>query len=256
MAGAAHRLMEARMRRYDNKFARISDIDINQPESWRGRIFLTFDIDWAADFVLQDTIDLIEGAGVCATWFATHSTPLLENIRRNPLFELGVHPNFNPLLAGAHAEGVQEILDRTLELAPGCVSVRSHSLVQATSILNMFGERRLRYDCNMLVPWDAGIVLQPWRHWTGDMVRVPYLWEDDVACLYDWEFDSTFDYWYQPDGINVLDFHPIHVYMNTESLRRYEDSREVHRNPVDLIRWRNTSAGSRTFLQSLLARNI
>lgn len=62
-------------------------------------VFFTFDIDWACDEVLSDTIDIIEAAGVSATFFVTHQTTLLERLRANSAIELGVHPNFNTLLS-------------------------------------------------------------------------------------------------------------------------------------------------------------
>ena len=67
-------------------FQSICRIDFNRPETWEGRIFLTFDIDWATDEVLSDTIDLVEAAQVCATWFVTHDTPVLARLRDNPAF--------------------------------------------------------------------------------------------------------------------------------------------------------------------------
>ncbi|MNX43949.1 hypothetical protein D3C86_744200 [compost metagenome] len=237
-------------------FARISDIDLADESSWKGKIFLTLDIDWAADFVLADTIALLERAGVPATWFATHPTPLLARIGANPLFEIGVHPNFNPLLfAGAQGD-VNAVVRDVLALAPGCRAVRSHSVAQSTGILAAFAREGLQYDCNMLIPWDSGMTLRPWRYWEGKMVRVPYHWEDDVACLYGWPLGDDTDYWYQPEGINVLDFHPIHLYLNSDSLDRYEASRAVHGNGDKLLAFRCNSVGVRTFLENLLVRHL
>lgn len=44
-------------------------------------LYLTFDVDWACDEVLADTIDLVEEADVCATCFVTHDAPLLKRLR-------------------------------------------------------------------------------------------------------------------------------------------------------------------------------
>ncbi len=79
----------------------IASVDPADESTWRGRIFLTFDLDWAHDEVINDAIDLVEAVDVPATWFVTHATPTLERLRANPKFELGVHPNFNPLLDGS-----------------------------------------------------------------------------------------------------------------------------------------------------------
>lgn len=87
------------------RFRKISSIDIDNESSWWDAIFLTFDIDWAHDDVLNDTIDLVEDAGVAATWFVTHDTPVLDKLRANSKFELGIHPNFNFLLEGDDRNG-------------------------------------------------------------------------------------------------------------------------------------------------------
>ncbi|QII87452.1 hypothetical protein G3T20_00635 [Bordetella hinzii] len=234
-------------------FARIDEIDMDDEGSWKGRIFLTLDMDWAADFVLADAIDLL--TGVPATWFVTHSTPLLDRLRAEPGAELGIHPNFNPLLFTASAAGdVNQVLDGLQRLVPEAVSVRSHSLVHGTGILAECERRGFRYDCNLLIPWSTGMALRPWRHWEPGMLRVPHCWEDDVACMYGWPFDAGNDYWYRPDGLNVIDLHPIHLYLNTESLARYEQSRPVHRDPALLASWRHQGHGARSFLMALLEK--
>lgn len=100
-------------------FGKISEIDINDPQSFQ-KIFLTFDIDWASDEVLEYCLEIVEKAKVKATWFATHKTPLLKRILENPLFELGIHPNFNPLLEGnfCYGKNYKEVLEYYLEIVP------------------------------------------------------------------------------------------------------------------------------------------
>jgi hypothetical protein len=71
------------------EFDTISNISPIDENSWRNKIFLTLDIDWASDEVLEYTIDIIEKANVSATWFVTHNTALLQRLRSNPKFELG-----------------------------------------------------------------------------------------------------------------------------------------------------------------------
>ncbi|WP_341659376.1 hypothetical protein [Vibrio sp.] len=64
-------------------------------------MFISFDIDWCHDDVLQDSIALIKSYGAPSTWFVTHDTPMLDAIRDIQNSELGIHPNFNKLLAGS-----------------------------------------------------------------------------------------------------------------------------------------------------------
>ena len=42
------------------QFKTISQISINNPSTWEGKIFLTFDVDWAHDDVLKDTIEIVD----------------------------------------------------------------------------------------------------------------------------------------------------------------------------------------------------
>jgi len=53
-------------------------------------------------------------------------------------------------------------------------------------------------------------------------------------------------------GLAVLDFHPIHVFLNTESSERYERTREIRRRPDELLKHRHTGVGTRTRLMRLL----
>ena len=112
------------------RFQKISSIDIEDDSSWLDAFFLTFDIDWANDDVLNDTIDLIEDKDVTATWFVTHDTSLLSRLRQNSKFELGIHPNFNWLLEGDDRNGrnAREVIERLLAIVPEATSVRSHAM--------------------------------------------------------------------------------------------------------------------------------
>lgn len=240
--------MGARDRR--STFAEVSDIDIDRPQSWQGRLFLTFDIDWAHDEVLHDTLELVRAADVPTTWFATHQTPFLAELQRRDACEVGVHPNFNPLLEGRGSpETAEAALDALLEVVPGATAVRSHCLVRSSRIEQLFHSRGLTHESNDLVPESSGIQLRPFRKLTG-MTQVPYCWADEAA----WAATQSDDFSSLSDraGLVVFDFHPIHVFLNTESSERYERTREIHRRPDELIRHRFEGTGTRTRLLKLL----
>lgn len=233
-------------------FSCISSLRLDQPSTWENRLFLTFDLDWAQDDVLLDTIELVERSDVAATWFVTHDSPLLERLRANPKFELGIHPNFNLLLARQAESGAtaEEVVDRLLELVPEAKAVRSHSTTQSSPLLQLFADKGLTHDCNHLIPEQANIRLKPWRNWTG-LVKVPYFWEDDVVWLSD--TNTPIERLAQRPGLRVFNFHPVHVYLNTEDLSRYEQARPSLGNPAELIGFRNRNGrGTRTMLEGLL----
>lgn len=233
-------------------FSNISEIIPEKPETWEEPLFLTFDIDWAHDEVLDDTIDVVERADVKATWFVTHDTPVLARLRENPKFELAIHPNFNFLLNGDDRQGgtVSEVIDRLLAVVPEAKSVRSHSMTQSSQILELFKQKGLTHDSNHFIPEQIGCALKPWYLW-NDIVKVPYFWEDDVACMY--PKNTPLDVLKQRTGIKVFDFHPIHVFLNTEHLDRYENSRAYHRDMTMLgsHRFESDTEGTRYLLKLL-----
>lgn len=233
------------------KFAKINECQVSEVDLYLNTVYLTFDIDWACDGVLLDTIELIEDADVSATWFVTHDTPLLQRLRDNPKFELGIHPNFNFLLQGSSQNGhdAEEVIDRLLKIVPEAKSVRSHSMTQSSKIVQLFHEKGLIYDCNYYVPEQANILLRPWYLWNG-LIKVPHFWEDDAVCIY--EFNTPIKDLLLRNGLKVFDFHPIHIFLNTELLDRYENTRSLHQNPKELIKHRYDGYGTRNRLIELL----
>ncbi len=232
-------------------YGTLSQIEVENPHSWKGVVFLTIDIDWAHDDLLYDTINLLKAHEVPATWFVTHDTPALEALRSNSSFELGIHPNFNKLLSGLDDPGasMESEIDRLLEIVPEAKSVRSHSMTQSSVLLNCFRERGLKVDSNQFLAASSGIPCRPYLHWNG-LVRVPYSWEDDIHWL-DSQSPEINEYLARAE-LKVLDFHPIHIFLNTESADRYETSRPFHRNPEELLKYRYEGYGTRNrFLEVL-----
>jgi hypothetical protein len=233
-------------------FATIKTITLLDETSWKDKVFITLDIDWCHDNILNDSIDLLEKYDVSATWFVTHDTPILYRLRENSNFELGIHPNFNFLLQGDIRNGrnSEEVVDRLMELVPDATSVRSHSMLQSSELFELFAQKGLTHECNHFIPAQSGINLEPWQLWNS-MIKIPYFWEDDVACLYGDE--TAMSVLVQRSGIRVFDFHPIHVFLNTAHLETYEQTRGIHRVPEQLIKKRSpNSIGSREKFIDLL----
>lgn len=236
----------------DTLFSTLSNIDPADQATWEGKIFLTFDIDWACDEVIEDSIVLVESMGAAATWFVTHETPLLERLRNNPAFELGIHPNFNFLLEGDPRNGATaaEVLDRLMAIVPEAKTVRSHCMTQSSILLDLFKQRGLTHDSNHFIPAHVQPLLYPWDVWNG-IVRVPYFWEDDIHCHYG--NPRALTHALSHKGLRVFDFHPIHVFLNTVEMDRYQELRPIHNKPAELLRHRNNKQpGTRNHLIQLL----
>ena len=240
------------------KLRTVGSIQVDLVNDWSSMPYLTFDIDWAHDDVLSDCIDIVENYRVAATWFATHDTELMSRFRSNMSFEIGIHPNFNKLLSGNDGAGrdAAEVVDRIMSIIPEAKCVRSHSTTNSSFLREIFVNRSLTHECNTFIPAQSNISLKPYRLWS-DLVSVPYSWEDDVHILYesigvpqksprDIAMDTS------DRGLKVFDFHPIHVFLNTESLERYERTRHLHQNPKELKKHRYQSIGTRSRFIELL----
>ena len=230
--------------------ALISKVTPKDPHSYSDPI-ITFDIDWAHDEVIADLIDLVDQAKISAVWFITHATNLIERLRKNSKYEIGIHPNFNRLLDGDTSNGKtqMEIVDRLLNLVPEATSIRSHSLTQSSRLSQLFLAKGITHESNDYIPASSGLVLHPWQLETG-LIKVPYFWSDELSCG---NYNSlTILELISRQGIKVFDFHPIHVFLNTENLDRYERTRHLHNKPKELIKYRYEGEGTRSRLIALL----
>jgi hypothetical protein len=230
-------------------FETIKNIDIDNPESWGDKLFITSDIDWSSEDVLKYAIDLFNEYKVKVTYFATHRTKLLENLNNDS--EIGIHPNFNYLLNGdtRYGKNYKDVISYYKQLYPNSVSVRSHSLTQSSFILDEFFKQGLKFDVNGLSPINNRYLI-PFRILINGIIKVPFMWEDDVHCQNKAKWDISI---INGTGIKVLNFHPIHIFLNTEKMERYNDARPYFQDYFRLKEFVNSkNYGTKNFLIDLL----
>ncbi|MBF0326577.1 MAG: hypothetical protein HQL42_16105 [Alphaproteobacteria bacterium] len=184
---------------------------------------ITLDVDWAPDFVIDHVSEMLLSTGVKATWMVTHDSPAIDRLRSFPdLFELGIHPNFGA--GSSHGTTVPEILDSCLRMVPGARVMRTHSLHQSSPILDLVTQLTpVVVDLSLFLPHHANLhpVIArtgPGRHLT----RLPYRWEDDHEML-EPNPDWSLNWLEQASGLCILDFHPIHIALNSCSLEPYAE---------------------------------
>ena len=226
----------------------LSRIEVDKEASYN-RPFLTFDVDWAHDDVIYDTLNLVDRYSVKTTWMMTHSTDIEFNIRKSG-HEIGIHPNFNPLLMGDSSNGIsaEHIVVDLLTKFPESKVVRSHSVVQSSRLSHLFYRLGLRFESNDYLPSRAFESIHPFISEIG-ITKIPYFFSDELTCLADY---TNLPELCLRGGLKVFDFHPIHVFLNTESLDRYEFTRPFHRKPKELIKYRYDGFGTRSRLIELL----
>ncbi len=236
-----------------SEFVHFRDLVPSQPNTWAGKRVLSIDIDWAHDTVIEDTLELIEAAGVKACFFITHDTPLLGRLRNNPLFELGIHPNFDPLLRGDSNASAQDIISNLALIVPDAKVLRSHAMTTSGRWLELYRDVGLTHLSNYLMFGDHNI--HPFHQLNG-LIEAPVYFADD-GLLYQRAtnsitFDIRRDLGATGGGLQVYNFHPIHLFLNTDSLDRYSAIRAHANNPAAVHEMRCSGEGARTWLTKLL----
>jgi len=229
-------------------FSNLSKIVPNERETWGCRTFLTFDVDWAHDEIIEDCFNLVSSYAVPSTWFVTHKFRLLGALTDDKKVEIGIHPNFNNILFGETTKTSFEIMQEILSIVPDSKSIRSHSLTQNERLIDLFHEFGISHISNFFIPHSAKIDAIPFYLW-DNMIMVPHFWQDNVSMKMNLGFPME---GVLMSGFQVFNFHPIHVFLNTRNLELYEKTRSIHHKPKELIKYRERGEGVRSQLISLL----
>ena len=215
---------------------------------------LTFDIDWAPDWSVEETLNILDENSVKATFFATHKSKILSKIYDRG-HNLGIHPNFYP--NSDQGNNPTDAVSFLLKLVPKAHSVRTHGLYQAGNIfLDIFTKfPQLKYDFSTLMYKFPHIGKFPWLFEGTEFLRLNYNWEDDCAF-----FDKNFSWSSLPtfsDDI-IFDFHPIHISLNSSNLKQYKLLKKsigkVKLNTIsknECGNFVNSGYGSKSFLKLL-----
>lgn len=186
---------------------------------------LTFDVDWAPDFMIDNVSNQLIEQKLHATWFLTHDSPSVQRLfEYRDLFDFGIHPNFFP--NSTQGKNEKEIMDNFSKQFPDIKIIRTHALFQSTYFLRRLIEKyKIKIDVSLFLSKTPN--LQPHKIFLNDsfgqIIRVPFFWEDDIE-MYDptkkWTLeDSRFT----SPGLKIFDFHPIHIFLNSDSMKSYEE---------------------------------
>jgi len=185
-------------------------------------ILITLDTDWAPAWVIEEAAHLLLQQHVRATWFVTNDSPATQALRRESLFEVGLHPNF--LSGSTHGRTPDAVMSHMKAIVPEAISVRSHALCQAEPWLQAMSERHgIRHDCSIHLPLQGGIVPHQLRLGPNapPLVRLPHVFQDNMFMFtkLPWSLRQP---WFESPGLKVFCFHPIHVVMNAVEMADYE----------------------------------
>jgi len=209
----------------------IKDLDPNIKSSWNDSLFITFDIDWAHDSVIDYCHDYFSKRNLKTTWYTTHFSSKVQELSCDSNIEIGIHPNFNDLLYSDKAvlDSVG-IINDLLDLFPESSTVRSHSLTMSERLLETFASLKLFRISNLFLPFDRFSKASPFNLW-HDTVMIPHCYQDNISLKMSHdlvELDTN------TSGLKVLLIHPIHFFLNTPSLEYYESCRPYFKDPKKL----------------------
>lgn len=228
--------------------AQICAIDPMKDSSIHGKIFITFDTDWCHAEVLEDTVKIIKEAKISSTVFATGPYEvLLEMGESDQNFEVGIHPNIlsrNITSAADFLPGVDESVSGLKETYPGAKSVRSHSLISGSPISQIFKGHGLTHESNTKSSPDLSSAVRPYFNSSG-LVECPISWGDfaDIESGPP-ELETAL--------FATLNFHPIHVFLNTRLISEYQQHKELGSKPRELLRRRRAGFGAREALLQVI----
>jgi hypothetical protein len=196
---------------------------------------ITFDIDWAPDYAIDLAASFLIEHNVKSTWFVTHRTPSLDKLRARPdLFELGIHPNF--MRGSSHGDEPRAVLDHCMGLVPDAVSMRTHGLLVSSDLLDIvISTTPILVDLSIFLPTASGLAPVDYWRFGRRLTRMPYCWEDNyVIGLDSCQSYGSGNLWNahalvaKSSSVTVVNFHPIHVFLNSSSARDYEVFKSAH----------------------------
>lgn len=218
-------------------------------------IAFSIDVDWASEECISEMLDFFASNHIPLTVFCTHPSEVLSARRKDPLIELGIHPNYCP--HSSQGDTMDEITDYCMNLVPNARCVRGHRWFSSNDMYDLLLTRGIRFDSNECSMMD---LVEPYIHRSG-MLRLPVFFEDGGLLWSGTEpdFAANGEKYFARNGLKVLDLHPIHFALNVPTLEYYrhvgdtlprQEYTAMTKETVQ--RLRHTGTGMRDYIMNLV----
>lgn len=235
------------------KFEKLDKIDIKKQNSWKKKIFLTFDLEWASDEAINFLIDLLLEYDVKATFFLTHDSKAVRRILKyKQNFSVGLHPNYNFLLENNERKNInfESIFLKLYNQFKNTKSVRAHSLVNGSKLTSLYKKKGIKYLSNSLCYKVKN--LKPWKDF-NNIVNLPIVWADDIS-LYLNDLNKNLNF-VNNYSLNILDFHPTAVFLNSCDYKKNYIAHRKQNKMEHLKKYTNLNKyGVRDFLIDIITK--
>ncbi len=203
-------------------------------------IAITIDTDWAPPEVIRFTTDLIHSYRCKVTAFVTDNVDVQAD-------EICIHPNFTDI------NDLNTPISKLKEIFPTADGIRSHSLFFSERLRPYYTLNNIKFDSNSMQYFNLGIRCSMIAKNT---LSIPIYFMDRFhleMASDDPDRFSIEQFNLDVDSLKVFDFHPIHVFLNTDSIESYNRAKEYYHQPKLLRRYINPGKGIMTLLVSMLS---
>ena len=217
---------------------------------------ITLDIDWAPDLAINHCLEILKEKKIKATFFATHRTDLLNEIKKDG-HEIGIHPNFAK--NSSHGNSTEKVIEYCLKLVPDATLMRTHGLIQSTNLLTKIFKEfpQLKIDISTFTYHFPTVTFFKLRYEGLIIKRLNYNWEDDAEFdnkNFDWNAAKLFG------EFNILNFHPIHIYLNSRNFLQYNNllkelsNKKLYSAKKNILdKYINSKHGAKNFLHAIIS---
>lgn len=215
--------------------SKVNSLDETDPE-----FCITIDVEWSPDELIDIVIDKLNSYKIKATFFATHPVRIKGH-------EIALHPNYLSF------ETYEETIAKLLGYFQNAKGVRGHRLMTDELLLSIYQKLGILYQSGYLMLGMKNI--RPF-FLEFNVMEIPLFYMDRIHFDEPWFSKKGFSINsidLKSPGLKVFDFHPIHVFLNTEKSSRYETAKKYYHEPKLLESYRNKAKeGIGTYFDSLL----
>lgn len=203
------------------------------------RIFVTIDLDWASEIVIEETMNWFSQFNIPVTVFATHESRAI--VERMNMIEVGLHPYFSP--DSSQGSNSEEIIENLSQITTNIPVYRSHRFLDSNQIRGYMTKMGMRASSNVCTDLDP---VAPFNH-RSRMLEIPIAFEDGNFLERNYDLGSCDDIvqLISRSDIFVIAIHPMHFVLNTPHFQWMRDIKDS----TTRIRWNNMTCDEVTELR-------